>query len=97
LPTPPPTAPPPPTPPLPPGTIQRGVLFDSKKAGNELINKKWVNVTTDTQGCVQLCNSTSSCVGMSYRIALQHCWLHAGCEHPTKDSNFNSALVIRGD
>ena len=86
--------PPGPAPPLPPpGQVAQGILFASDKPGNELINSRWVNVTADTQACLALCEHTTRCVGVSYRISLKHCWLHASCKYPSRDRNFNSALV----
>ena len=73
--------------------MAQGVLFASQKPGNELINSKWVNVTADTVSCLALCEKTPQCVGVSYRISLKHCWLHASCKHPSRDQHFNSALV----
>ena len=92
-PSPPTPTPTPAPPPFPPGVIQHGVLFDSAKKGNELINSHWVNATSTTAACVALCESTAKCVGMSYRVSLEHCWLHAGCAHPEHNGDFNSALV----
>ena len=52
--------PPPPPPPSPPGAISKGVLFDSRKPGNELIDATWVNVTATTEACLALCTGMNS-------------------------------------
>jgi hypothetical protein len=93
-PMPPPSPPPrPPGPaPLPPGQVVKGMLFDSSVAGNELVDTQ-TRKTADTLSCVAWCGKTPKCVGVSFRISLQHCWLHAGCAHPTTDRKFNSAVL----
>ena len=96
-PAPPPTPPVPPPPPGPaPPTghcITPNVLYDSRKAGNGLLDDKQ-RLASNSTVCQEICHATHGCVCFSHRKSLHHCWLHVQCEHPEHDELFDSGTVV---
>ena len=93
-PVPPPPPPSPPAPAPPAGhCVTPNVLYDSKLAGNQLLDGK-VRLASNSSGCQEICHATERCVCFSHRKSLDHCWLHLQCQHPEHNTLYDSGTAV---
>ena len=90
-----PSPPAPPPAPAPPAghCVTPNVLYDSKLAGNQLLDGK-VRLASNSSACQEICHATPRCVCFSHRKSLDHCWLHLQCQHPEHSTLYDSGTAV---